>query len=87
MKLGDFENRLQGMGRALTGAWIETILEHDFERIPVVAPLRGRGLKPPRSACSFCPYHVAPLRGRGLKLLFGLDLLNEALSLPYGGVD
>jgi len=55
------------LGRALTGAWIETFIEIEEGFEFLVAPSRARGLKP------ILPWRVRPLvqvapsRARGLK--------------------
>ena len=73
--------------RSLTGAWIETVVRHPPYIGIVVAPLRGRGLKPSYCLCTSILPAVAPLRGRGLKRVSAWILLVSAMSLPYGGVD
>ena len=54
--------------RPFTGAWIETLffsLEMSGQQL--VAPSRGRGLKPPEPMPLRIIRSVAPSRGRGLK--------------------
>ena len=59
---------LQRTRRPFTGAWIETIMIGMLVMQGMVAPSRGRGLKPCLPGLPGLPDRVAPSRGRGLKL-------------------
>ena len=70
------------LGRALTGAWVETASTSARAARPGVAPSRARGLKPPRGSAGKEAGRVAPSRARGLKLLHLVDQAAGALVAP-----
>ena len=72
--------------RPFTGAWIETSESELESASSVVAPSRGRGLKP-KTLTPKTPTPVAPSRGRGLKRYKETDLNRWSASPLHGGVD
>ena len=68
--------------RSRKGAWIEIIQLFAYLPLPIVAPVRERGLKSAAEARLHIWLVVAPVRERGLKFKLLLLLLSCLMSLP-----
>ncbi len=75
------------LGRAFTGAWIETSKYGYSKLIRTVAPSQARGLKLFLASSNPCLVGVAPSQARGLKLLRCWILVLVCVSRLHRRVD
>jgi len=69
------------------GAWIETFIILEVDRIPLSRPARARGLKRPYFAGANHPQASRPARARGLKQTRNRKRRRLQRRAPRGRVD